>query len=151
MSDIDEFADQLQAQILEELRGYYTEKVIRHWMHPKNFRPMERPDGQSDVTGECGDSMEMYVRVQEGRITEASYMTDGCGTSIACGSAVVTMVEGETLKEAWAIDGETVLEYLGGLPDEDQHCAYLAADALKAALKSYFDTRGASWKTAYKS
>lgn len=80
--------------------------------------------------------MQLWLRVRDGNITEATFWTDGCGTSIVCASAVTVMVKGRTLEAAAGIDQQAVLDELGGLPEEDRHCALLASNTLRAAIGS---------------
>jgi nitrogen fixation NifU-like protein len=104
---------------------------------PGNFGPLEPADGHARITGPCGDTMEIWIRVSEGRIAEARYTTDGCWPSIASGSAAARLAEGRTLEEAARIKQADVLDALGGLPPESQHCALLASNTLRAAVADY--------------
>lgn len=135
--DVDKFARELQEEIMRDVRQRYSPTVIQHWMTPVNFKRMEDPDGYGRITGSCGDTMEMYIKVTRNRLTDASFFTDGCGTTIACGSLVVSMAQGKPIEEAARIDKGVVLGALGGLPEEDQHCAELAANALRYAIVDY--------------
>ena len=98
---------------------------------------MEKPEGFARYKGPCGDTMQVWLRIAEGRIQDASFMTDGCGSAIASGSAVAALAQGKTIEEAELVDQDAVLEFLGGLPDEDRHCALLAAKTLSRALSSF--------------
>jgi nitrogen fixation NifU-like protein len=132
--DVDRFAEELQDEIMRDVRKTYSKAVIQHWMYPINFTRMSDCDGYGRVTGSCGDTMEVFIKVYGEKIRNAAFFTDGCGTSIACGSMVVSLAKGESLDSAARIDKKTVLDALGGLPPEDQHCAELAANALRYAL-----------------
>jgi len=92
-------------------------------------------DGHAKITGPCGDTMEVWITVRKGVVTAASFVTDGCGASLACGSMATTLAEGRRVSEAAALRPEEILEALGGLPAESAHCAILAADTLKAACE----------------
>ncbi len=134
--DLDAFAEKLQRVYLEEALATYGPKVVDLWMSPKNLGSMEHPDGHARITGPCGDTMEICLRIQEGRITMARFLTDGCGPTQASGSAVTELAVGRTPAEAHRIDRESILDLLGGLPDESRHCAQLAAMTLKKAIES---------------
>ena len=89
------------------------------------------------ITGRCGDSMEIYLQFEDDLIQKASFFTDGCGSSVACGSVAVELATGKEFDEAGLIGGDTILEVLKGLPEEEHHCAYLAAEALQVALHEW--------------
>lgn len=149
-SEFDRFIDELQKQVLEETRGVYSDTVIDHWMRPRNYGPMENADGYARLTGPCGDTMEIFIRVDSGRITNASFLTDGCGTSIASGSMAVDMAIGKTLPEAMLISQQAILEKLGGLPEETEHCALLASNTLRSAIDDYLRIANEPWKKLYR-
>ena len=92
-SDFDTFAEKLQEEILEDVRKYYSEMVIDHWMHPRNLKKIEEPEGYSRITGPCGDTMEISLTIKDDKITDCCFRTDGCGTSIACGSIVTELAK----------------------------------------------------------
>ena len=135
--DLDQVADEIQKAILDDARRIYSEKVIDHFLHPRNAGGIKDADGFARVKGPCGDTMYIYLRIDGMRIADAKFMTDGCGTTIACGSVVTDMVRGKEIKEASKIRHTHVLEALGGLPDEHIHCSVLAAGTLRAAIKNY--------------
>jgi nitrogen fixation protein NifU and related proteins len=110
-----------------------TATVLDHARHPRNFGPLENAMGNARITGPCGDTMEFWVRVEDGRITRVAFTTDGCGSSLACGSMATCLAEGRPLKDAAAVGQKEILDALGGLPREIEHCALLAADTLQAA------------------
>ncbi len=135
--DLDAFAEKLQRVFMDEALKTYGKKVVDLWMSPRNEGSLEQPAGHARITGPCGDTMEIFIRVQEGRITRATFLTDGCGPTLASGSAVTELATGRTAAEASRINGAAVLEMLGGLPEESRHCAHLAAITLAAALQDY--------------
>jgi len=151
-ADVEEkdFFDQLQAEIIEDARKVYSEKVIERWLNPKNFGKIEDSDGFGRVTGLCGDVMEISLRVNNDRIVEAKFLTQGCGPTLAAGSMATELAVGKTVQEAFKINHEIILNNLGGLPEESEHCALLASDTLKEALKDYFASKREPWKRAYK-
>ena len=129
--------EELQELILADARNIYSEIVIDHAMKPRNVGVMQDADGFARVTGPCGDTMEIWLKVNSDTIINASFMTDGCGTSIASGSMVTEMAKGKSMTDAQKISQQDVLDALGGLPDETEHCALLAVNTLKEAIRSY--------------
>lgn len=135
--DLDQIADEIQKAILDDARRIYSEKVIDHFLHPRNVGGIEGPDGFARIKGPCGDTMCIYLSIDGRRIADAKFMTDGCGTTIACGSVVTEMAKGKEIKEASRIRGGHIVEATGGLPEADAHCAVLAASTLRAAIKNF--------------
>jgi nitrogen fixation NifU-like protein len=132
-SELDKIAEELE----QEVWAGYTEVVIDHAQNPRNVGSIPHADGVAMVTGPCGDTMEIWLRVRGNVIKEATFWTDGCGTSIAVGSMVTELAKEKTIREATGITQKDVLDALGGLPEESQHCALLAANTLKEAVKDY--------------
>ena len=142
--------DDLQELINAETRKIYSETVINHAMNPRNAGGMESADGFAEVTGPCGDTMEIWLKVKNDVITEATFLTDGCGTSIASGSIIAEMAKGKSASEAQRFSQQDILSALGGLPEESEHCALLAADTLKQAIRDYLTMKKEPWKRAYR-
>ena len=140
----------LEKEIWEEMRKIYSERTLDHAFNPRNVGSLPDPDGFASYTGPCGDTMKIWLKVENGRIEKATFWTDGCGTSIAAGSAVTELVKGKRVEEALLISPEDVLAELGGLPEESQHCAVLAATTLKRALMDYLEAKREPWRKAYK-
>ena len=128
----------------------YSEAVIDHALHPRNLGAMENADGFARVTGPCGDTVEMWVRARNDVLTEVSFLTDGCATTIAAGSAVTELAMGKGIGQALAIRQQDALDALGGLPEESRHCALLAANTLKEAVRDYIALRKEPWKRHYR-
>jgi len=143
-------SDDLQKLILADARSVYSETVVQHAMNPKNLGMMQNADGFAREIGSCGDTMEIWIKVSSDILAGATFMTDGCGPSIASGSMVTEMATGRSIAEARKMTQADVLNALGGLPEESQHCALLAANTLKAAIKDYFMTKQEPWKKAYR-
>ena len=133
-----------------EMRKVYSEATIDHSMNPRNVGTMEGADGYARVTGPCGDTMEIWLKVKDDIITQATFCTDGCGTTVASGSMVTEMAKGRSITEAQKISQQDVLDALGGLPDDSKHCALLAANTLKAAIRDYMAMEREAWKKAYR-
>ena len=136
--------------IKQEMRKIYPEAVVEHSMDPRNLGNLEDADGFARVTGPCGDTMSIWLKVNGDTITNASFITDGCGTTVASGSMVTEMVKGKSISEARKTTQRDVLDALGGLPQESEHCALLAANTLKAAMRDYMAMKRESWKRAYR-
>ena len=141
----------LEQSIMEDMRKLYSEKVIDHFLNPRNLGEIQAPDGFGKVTGPCGDTMEIYLRVKNGRVANATFWTDGCGTTIASGSIVTELVKGRGVVEAQKITQGDILNALGGLPEESLHCVLLAANTLKEAVRDYLASKNEPWKRAYRS
>ncbi|MCK4367297.1 MAG: iron-sulfur cluster assembly scaffold protein [Thermoplasmata archaeon] len=134
-SDLDKFVEEVQKEIDRKEAETYSKRVIEEYRNPKNIGQMEDPDGAAKFKGPCGDTMEVYLKVEGGRIKYICFFTDGCGPSIACGSMLTQMARGRTLDGAADLSKEELIEVLGGLPDESLHCAELAVTTLRKALE----------------
>ena len=142
--------EQFEELIKAQMRKIYSETVIDHAMNPRNLGDMEDADGFARVTGPCGDTMEIWLRAKNGNLIDATFLTDGCGTSVASGSMVTEMAKGKNVTEAQKISQQDVLTALDGLPEESQHCALLAADTLKEAIRNYQAMKKETWKKPYR-
>ncbi len=134
----------------EQTESACSETAIDHMRNPRNAGLINNADGQARITGPCGDTMEIWLRVNDGVIEHASFWTDGCGTTIAAGSMVTELAKGKRAGEAFRIEQQDVLDALGGLPEDSVHCALLAANTLKQAIQDYLAYRNEPWKRAYK-
>ncbi len=142
--------DELEKEILETMKKIYPEAVIDHAMNPRNTGNIPRPDGFGSTTSACGETMEIRLKAKDGKITDASFWTNGCSATVACGSMASELIKGEDLSQALATSQNDILEALGGLPEGNHHCAQLAANAVKAAVLDYMDIRKEPWKKAYR-
>jgi len=116
----------------------YSEKVMEHFAHPRNVGVIENPSGVGKVGNPvCGDVMEMFIKVENNRITDAKFRTFGCGAAIATSSMATELIKGKTVDEALKLTNKAVAEALDGLPPVKMHCSVLAEDALKAAINDY--------------
>jgi nitrogen fixation NifU-like protein len=121
----------------------YSEKVMDHFMHPRNTGEIPDASGIGTVGNPiCGDVMRMYIKVENDIIVDAKFKTFGCGAAIATSSMVTEMVKGKTIDEALQISNRAVAEALGGLPAIKMHCSVLAEEALRSALKDYYQRQG---------
>jgi len=124
--------------------------LLDHARNPRNVGGLADADGFATVLGACGDSMDMWIKVKDGTISRIAFWTDGCGTTIACGSVATEMARGKPIGEASRVTAEDIARALGGLPEEHVHCAGLAASTLKKAIFDYLNTRDEPWKRAYR-
>ena len=123
--------------------GIYSDKVMEHLMNPRNVGEIPDADGVGEVGNPvCGDMMTIYIRVRDNRIVDIKFKTFGCGAAIATSSMITELAKGKTLEEALKITREDVADALDGLPPIKMHCSNLAADALKAAIKDYYERHG---------
>jgi nitrogen fixation NifU-like protein len=126
-----------------EFQSQYSTKVMEHFMNPQNVGQIEDPSGVGDVGNPtCGDIMRLFIKVEDGIITDAKFMTFGCGAAIATSSMVTEMVKGKTIEEALQISNRTVTEALGGLPKVKMHCSVLSEQALRSAINDYYERQG---------
>jgi nitrogen fixation NifU-like protein len=121
------------------MQGPYSEKVMDHFMHPRNVGDMPDADGTGHVGNPvCGDIMELYIKVDEKDvIRDAKFKTFGCGAAIATSSMVTELVKGKTIKDALEVSNRAVAEALGGLPRIKMHCSVLAEQALRSAIVDF--------------
>ena len=133
----DAFVADLQQRIFDETKEAFGEVAFERWRHPKYNGKLAEPDGYARVTGPCGDTMEIFLKFEKDRVKEATYQTDGCGSSRVCGSFAAEMALGKTPDELHDVTGEAILERLVTFPEEDKHCAFLAAETLLEALHAY--------------
>jgi nitrogen fixation NifU-like protein len=131
-------------------RQIYSEAVIEHAMNPRNLGAMQDFDGFARITGPCGDTMEVWLKLNSNTINDITYMTDGCGPSIASGSIMTELAKGKSITLAIRICQQDILKALGGLPQESWHCALLAANTLKAAIRDCIAMQKEPWKKAYR-
>jgi len=135
--DEEQITKEMMDLLFEKTKSMFSEKVIDYGTNPRNCGTLGKPDGYAKITGPCGDTMEIFLRVKNGKIEDIRYTTDGCITSHAAGSAATVMAKGKALNECIRINQSSILEHLGGLPDDAKHCALLAATTLHRALRSY--------------
>ena len=143
-------SEEFEELIRQEMRKVYTETVVDHALNPRNMGDMEDADGFGKVTGPCGDTMEIWLRVESNTIVAATFLTDGCGPSIASGSMLTELVKGKSIPWALRVSQQDVLDALGGLPEDSVHCALLAANTLKKAVRDYLAFKREPWKRAYR-
>lgn len=127
----------------------YSEKVMDHFQHPRNLGKMEEADGIGEVgNAKCGDIMKMYIKVDDGIITDVKFNTFGCGSAIATSSMATEMIKGRSVEDALKLSNKAVVEALDGLPSHKIHCSVLAEEAVRAAVKDYYDRQGIAYDPA---
>ena len=121
----------------------YSEKVMDHFMHPRNVGTIDGADGVGEVgNAKCGDIMKIYLKIENDIIADVKFETFGCGSAIASSSMATEMIKGKSIHEALELTNKAVAEALDGLPAHKMHCSVLAEEAIKNALKDYFDKNG---------
>lgn len=118
----------------------YSEKVMDHFMHPRNVGVIEDANGVGEVgNAKCGDIMKIYLKIENDIIEDVKFETFGCGSAIASSSMATEMIKGKSIHEAMELTNKAVAEALDGLPAHKLHCSVLAEEAIKNALKDYYD------------
>ena len=121
----------------------YSEKVMDHLMHPRNVGIIEDADGIGEVgNAKCGDIMKIYLKIEDDIIVDVKFETFGCGSAIASSSMATEMIKGKSIHEAMELTNQAVTEALDGLPPVKIHCSVLAEEAIKNALKDYYEKNG---------
>lgn len=121
----------------------YSEKVMDHFRNPRNVGKLDDADGIGEVgNARCGDIMKMYIKVKDGIITDVKFNTFGCGSAIASSSMATELIKGKPISEALELSNKAVVEALDGLPAYKLHCSVLAEEAIRAAIKDYYDKNG---------
>ena len=121
----------------------YSEKVMDHFQHPRNVGVIENADGVGEVgNAKCGDIMKIYLKIENDIIEDVKFETFGCGSAIASSSMATEMIKGKSIHEALELTNKAVAEALDGLPAHKLHCSVLAEEAIKNALKDYYDREG---------
>ena len=121
----------------------YSDKVMDHFQNPRNVGKMDDADGIGEVgNAKCGDIMRMYIKVEDGMITDCKFNTFGCGSAIATSSMATELIKGKPVEEALELSNQAVVEALDGLPPVKMHCSVLAEEALRSAISDYYKRMG---------
>ena len=124
----------------------YSDKVMDHFQNPRNVGKLDDADGIGEVgNAKCGDIMRMYFKVKDGVITDCKFNTFGCGSAIATSSMATELIKGKPIEEALQLSNKAVVEALDGLPAHKIHCSVLAEEAVRAAVKDYYDKNGIAY------
>jgi nitrogen fixation NifU-like protein len=125
----------------------YSEKVMDHFQNPRNVGKMEDADGIGEVgNAKCGDIMKIYLKIKDDVIEDVKFNTFGCASAIATSSIATELIKGKPLKDALSLTNQAVVEALDGLPPVKIHCSVLAEEAIKAAIKDYYDKNGIAYE-----
>ena len=124
----------------------YSETVMDHFRHPRNVGVIENADGVGEVgNAKCGDIMKIYLKIDDDVVTDVKFETFGCGSAIASSSMATEMIKGKPVSELLELTNRAVVQALDGLPAHKLHCSVLAEEAVKAALKDYYDRQGIAY------
>ena len=124
----------------------YSETVMDHFRNPRNVGVIEDADGVGEVgNAVCGDIMKIYLKIQDGMVADVRFETFGCGSAIASSSMATELIKGKPLSQALQLTNQAVTEALDGLPAHKLHCSVLAEEAIRAAVKDYYDRHGISY------
>jgi len=136
-SDNKDFFDKIQESLDREMEKYYSKKTIRYFKNPVHFGRLEDANGKAEMKGGCGDIMEMSLNIKDEIIREIKFYTDGCGVTVACGSAVAELVKGKTLAYALKISPDFLMNELDGVPRDSIHCTILSVCTMHKAIADY--------------
>ncbi len=121
----------------------YSEKVLDHFSNPRNVGEIEDADGVGEVgNAKCGDIMKMYLKIDDGKISDVKFKTYGCGAAVATSSMATELIKGKPVEDALKLTNKAVVEALDGLPAVKIHCSVLAEQAIKSALSDYYTRQG---------
>lgn len=124
----------------------YSEKVMDHFRHPRNVGVIEDADGVGEVgNAVCGDIMKIYLKIRDGMIVDVKFETFGCGSAIASSSMATELIKGKPISKALKLTNKAVTEALDGLPAHKLHCSVLAEEAIRAAVKDYYEKQGIAY------
>jgi nitrogen fixation protein NifU and related proteins len=139
MEDESKIIESMSAILREKARDLYPEKVYVYGTNPQNYGAIDSPDGYAERTDECGKDIKMSLRVKDGRVDNSRFIAEGCIFTVAACNAAAEMSKGKTIRECLKINRSSISEYLGGLPHDHSHCAFLAALLFQKALRNYIE------------
>ena len=126
--------------------AFYSEKVMNHFRNPRNVGVIEDADGVGEVgNAVCGDIMKIYLKIDDGIVSDVKFETFGCGSAIASSSMATELIRGNPLSEVLQLTNKAVAKALDGLPAHKLHCSVLAEEAVRAAVKDYYDRQGIAY------
>jgi nitrogen fixation NifU-like protein len=137
-------------ELKKRLRAVYSDITVDHIIHPRNSESLPNPDGFAVFDSGCGESMKIWLRVRDNVVVESGFWTNGCAATIACGSMSTELILGKSIIQALAITAQDIAEALVDLPPGNFHCAELAANTLRIALKDYLQIQQQPWKRLYR-
>ena len=137
----DKMDKEIQEILIRHAKEAYGEAVFERMTNPRYMGIIIDADAFGQVRGSCGDTVVVYLKIEDGRVKNAAFQTNGCGATIACGSYAAELVRGKAPEDILGITGDSILDYCGGLPKENEHCATLTADALHEAVNKYLSNQ----------
>ncbi len=142
--------NEIETRLRERLREVYSETTIDHIVNPHNAESLPDPDGFAACSSGCGESMKIWLKVRNGTVENVGFWTDGCAATVACGSMSTDLVKGKLVTQALATTARDIADALVDLPEGNFHCAELAAQTLRAALKDSLSMQQQPWKKLYR-
>ncbi|PIE68560.1 MAG: iron-sulfur cluster assembly scaffold protein [Deltaproteobacteria bacterium] len=139
--DFDAFVDSIQEKVFDEAQHAYGPKGFERWRNPKFCGKLADETCHGRMTGKCGDTIEMSLKIDNNQIVDGAYTTTGCASSSICSSFAVELALGRNVEEIFELDGEDVLAFIGKFPEDDSHCAFLAVNAIQDAVNNYLVER----------
>ena len=136
--------------LMERLSKIYSETTIDHILYPRNDRSLPNPDGFATFSSGCSETMKIWLKIENGIVIQTGFWTDGCAATIACGSMATHLITGISAMQALALNAQDIVEALKDFPQGNHHCAELAANALRMALKDYLEMDKQPWKKLYR-
>ena len=134
----------------EKLRAFYSETTTEHILRPRNNEIVPDADGYAGCRSNCGETMKIWLKFDNDRICQTGFWTDGCAATIACGSMATELAKGRLTTEALSVDARKIADALTDLPEGNFHCAVLASQTLRAALRDCLETSREPWKKPYR-
>ncbi|MBN2059794.1 MAG: iron-sulfur cluster assembly scaffold protein [Deltaproteobacteria bacterium] len=128
---------ELKGKMLKEEEDFFSPSAYERWRNPIYRGSIEHPDGHARLTGKCGETIEISLKFNRGHVAQAAFQTDGCAAITVCGSFAAEMAIGKSPEEVLEITGDSLMEIVGSFPEEEAHCAFLAAETLQEALNDY--------------
>ena len=135
---LDSFVNQIQNEIFEQTKEEFGTAFYERWMHPTHLDVLPSPSAQAELTGSCGDKIHIYLDIDQDVIRRARFQTTGCGPSIVSADAACELAENRPLEEAAGMEQDDVIALLGSLPEDKEHCAHLAANTIREAIRLFW-------------
>jgi nitrogen fixation protein NifU and related proteins len=138
------------SSLIERLHQIYSKTTVDHILNPRNDRSLPNPDGFAAYSSGCGETMKIWLKVDNGIVIQTGFWTDGCAATVACGSMATHLIVGKSAIQSLALNARDIVDALKNLPEGNHHCAELAANALRMALKDYLAMDQQPWKKLYR-
>lgn len=135
--DFEAFVERIQGEAFADALDAYGEKGFERWRNPRFQGRMNNADGYGRVTGSCGDTIEIFLKIDDSRVAAASFTTTGCASSGLCASFTAELACGRSVEQLFDMKGEEVLAHIGTFPESERHCAFLAVETLHEAANDY--------------